>query len=62
MKSIEVEDADWQELYQVNVNCPYCNQYLEIIEWYDYEGTSIKKCKSCGKKFYLKTKPWKEGD
>ena len=59
MKSIEVEDADWQELYKVDVICPYCNHWVEIIRYY-YEGTNIEKCKSCGKKFYLKTKPWEE--
>lgn len=55
MKSVTVNEYDWEERIITTTKCPYCEEWQEI-EGNDFFETIKWTCECCGKTFYVKTK------
>lgn len=55
MKSVTVNEDDWEERIITDVNCPYCREWQEVETFWEFE-TIRWTCECCGKTFYVKTR------
>lgn len=54
MKSVTVNEYDWEERIIATTKCPYCGEWQEVEGFSDFE-TIRWNCECCGKTFYVKT-------
>jgi len=54
MKSVTVNEYDWEEKIITTMKCPYCREWQEV-EGNDFFETITWTCEYCGKTFYVKT-------
>lgn len=56
MKSVVVNEDDWEERIMTTIKCPYCREWQEVEDEGGFFFETIKwTCECCGKTFYVKT-------